>query len=250
MFPPRRSLEAVKMPSMVQNIIALGLGLAGVASAACNGADELCSRKYSNVTFVGAHDSAFVGTELTDNQYISVEDQLNMGVRFLQAQTHNWIDGIELCHTSCLEKDAGPLSDYLSTVKSWLDANPNEVLTMLLTNGDSINVANYGDLFESAGLDQYTFSPGSHLSMDEWPTLQTMINDGHRLVVFMGAPVSDRQNRMDWLTRISQTTTPTRRWCRTSWRSLTTSSRPRMTRRTQASRSARSTGRLELRPTV
>ncbi len=107
-------------------------------AVACNGSDALCSRRYSNVTHVGAHDSAFVGFFPTDNQYTSASDVLNMGVRFLQAQTHSHNAGIEMCHTSCLELDAGSLQSYLAPIKDWLDRNPNEVVTLLLTNQDAI----------------------------------------------------------------------------------------------------------------
>lgn len=158
-----------------------------VTAAGCNGNPALCSRKYSNVTHVGAHDSAFVGPLLADNQYISVTDQLNMGIRMLQAQTHKWIDGvIEMCHTSCLELDAGSLTEYLTPIKTWLDGNTNEVVTLLLTNGDAIPVAQWASVFAAVGLDKYAYAPGTKLAMEQWPTLQSMIDSGKRLVVFMG----------------------------------------------------------------
>jgi hypothetical protein len=77
---------------------------------ACNGNAALCSRSYSNVTQIGTHDSAFVGILPTDNQLVSVTTQLNDGIRFLQAQTHVKDGVLELCHTSCTELDAGPLT--------------------------------------------------------------------------------------------------------------------------------------------
>lgn len=176
--------------SMISCIIAgLSVLLAAPASAAsvgCNGNSALCSRKYSNVTQIGSHDSAFVGVLLPDNQYIPVTDQLNFGIRFLQAQTHKKDGGIEMCHTSCLELDVGSLSSYLSPIKTWLDGNRNEVLTLLLTNGDAIPVSQFGSVFAALGLDEYAYAPGANLAMDQWPTLQSMIDAGKRLVVFMG----------------------------------------------------------------
>jgi hypothetical protein len=57
------------------------------------------------VTFVGAHDSAFVSTTdaLSANQHFDVTTQLNDGIRLLQSQGHNKTgsSGIELCHTNC-----------------------------------------------------------------------------------------------------------------------------------------------------
>lgn len=83
-------------------------------SVACNGNATLCSRSYSNITQIGAHDSAFVGILPTDNQLYNVTTQLDSGIRFLQAQTHNDSDILHLCHTTCLERDAGPLTSTRS----------------------------------------------------------------------------------------------------------------------------------------
>lgn len=162
------------------------LAAAVSAATACNGHEALCGRQYSSVTHVGAHDSAFVGNFPVDNQYTSVTDVLNMGVRFLQAQTHDKDGTVEMCHTSCWEKDAGSLTSYLGPIKTWLDANPNEVLSLLLTNGDAIAVSDFGAVFDSVGLSSYAYKPPSTLALGDWPTLQTLIDAGTRLVVWMG----------------------------------------------------------------
>jgi len=116
-----------------------------------------------------------------------VTDQLNGGIRFLQAQTHNFENEMMLCHTSCFLEDSGTLINYLNTVKTWLDSNPTDVVTLLLTNGDNVPMSTYSALFEQAGLDQYGFVPASNpLSMEEWPTLGDLISSGKRLVTFIG----------------------------------------------------------------
>lgn len=160
------------------------------AATTCNGRTEYCTRSYSNITFVGSHDSAFVGSLPQQNQNIDITDQLDMGIRYLQAQTHkSLIDDsvLELCHTSCLLEDAGTLESYLSTIKGWLDDNPNEVVTVLLTNGDSVGISTFGDTFASAGIDSYAFVPSSEpLAYADWPTLGDLIDSGKRLVAFLG----------------------------------------------------------------
>lgn len=155
----------------------------------------MLTRKPASLS-VGSHDSAFVGSSLSDNQELSVPDQLALGVRFLQAQTHRLGDTIEMCHTSCVLLDAGPLSDYLAPVADFLGANPDEVVTLLLTNGDAIPVADFADVFDSAGLSKYVFTPNgtSTLSLDAWPTLQEMIDAGTRLVVWMGEFAPQRES--------------------------------------------------------
>lgn len=162
------------------------------ATGVCNGNADFCNRSYSNITFVGSHDSPFVGSLPQQNQNINITAQLNMGIRFLQAQTHHSITDdsvLELCHTSCFLEDAGTLQSYLETLKSWLDANPNEVLTLLLTNGDSVDISEFGDTFSAAGVDSYAFVPtsaGETLGISDWPTLGSIISGGKRLVVFLG----------------------------------------------------------------
>ncbi|KAG6041703.1 hypothetical protein E4U41_002786 [Claviceps citrina] len=153
--------------------------------AACNGHSELCDRRYSEVTFVGSHNSAFVGPTPTHNQYVSVADQLRLGVRFLQAQTHSKAGVIEMCHTFCWELDAGSLARYLGEIAAWMDGNPDEVVTLLLTNGDGIPVHEFDAVFESAGLKKYAFRPGKSLAKAEWPSLGQLIVKKTRLVVFM-----------------------------------------------------------------
>ncbi|KAM3435342.1 hypothetical protein MY4824_004923 [Beauveria thailandica] len=164
------------------------LALAGTALAACNGRDEYCGRKYSNITYMGAHDSAFVGALPMHNQYVPVADQLDLGVRFLQAQTHRKGGAIEMCHTYCWELDAGSLDAYLRAVAAWMGAHPDEVVTLLLTNGDKIPVDDFDAVFRAAGLTQYVMRPQRVMAREEWPTLQEMIDVGTRLVVFMGKP--------------------------------------------------------------
>jgi hypothetical protein len=160
-------------------------------AAQCNGYTEYCSRSWSNITTVGSHDSPFVGGSLSDNQDINITAQLDLGIRFLQGQTHMALlgDELEMCHTSCLLEDAGSLTNYLTTIKTWLDANPNEVLTLLLTNGDYVDIGNFSASFEASGLDTLCYVPPTSpdvLPIDEWPTLQELIDNGTRVVTFLG----------------------------------------------------------------
>ncbi|KAI0164520.1 PLC-like phosphodiesterase [Hypoxylon sp. FL1284] len=165
---------------------ALALAFAARSLAAdCNGHAELCDRLYSDVTFVAAHNSPFVGVGPSDNQFTSPTDQLNLGVRFLQAQTQDKDGAVEMCHTSCILEDAGTLESYLGEVKTWVDGNPNELITLLITNPDAIDITKFGDAFASTGLDSYVYTPDTQLTLSEWPKLGDMISSGNRVVVFM-----------------------------------------------------------------
>lgn len=157
-----------------------------VALATCNGYEALCSRRYSNITYIGAHNSAFDGETIVHNQHVPVTRQLDLGVRFLQAQTQDLEGDIQLCHTYCWELDAGPLGDYLWLLSTWLQENPGEVVTLLLTNIDAIDVRKFDEAFRQADLTRYVFRPPKKLKKSDWPTLQEMIDQERRLVVFMG----------------------------------------------------------------
>jgi hypothetical protein len=162
------------------------ISCASLALAACNGHDELCEFRYSEVTFVGAHNSAFDGNLLVHNQFVSVTRQLDLGVRFLQAQTQEKMGDIQMCHTHCWLLDVGPLSEYLLDIKSWMDDHPDEIVSLILTNIDRIPVSQFDQVFENTELKDLVFHPGGTLEKHEWPTLQSLIDDGTRLVIFMG----------------------------------------------------------------
>jgi len=77
--------------------------------------------------------------------------------------------------------------DYLKIVKTWLDGNPNEVLTLLFTNPEGLSPANvWKPIFDAAGISNLTYIPPSlPISQSEWPTLGSMIDNGTRVVVFL-----------------------------------------------------------------
>jgi hypothetical protein len=108
------------------------------------------------------------------------------GIRLLQAQTHLENSAINLCHSSCSLQSSGLLTTYLTTLSTWLTANPNEIVTLLLTNPDSISPSTFAEGFTSTGLAELAYVPSqSTTARTEWPTLGEMVDSGKRLVVFM-----------------------------------------------------------------
>jgi len=155
----------------------------------CNGHPEFCTRSYGNVSFVGAHDSYSVGVNnLATNQDYNVTQQLTDGVRMLQMQAHNSSGVIHLCHTSCLLYDGGTLEAYLTNVQTWMTANPNDVVTLLIVNSDGFAPSAYDSVFQSVGLASLSYTPpAASVQFSDWPTLGSMIDAGTRLVTFMDA---------------------------------------------------------------
>ena len=192
-------------------------------SIGCNGREEYCNRRYDNISQIGTHGSPFWGVTPAHNQNLGIRMQLDAGIRFLQAQTHKSpIYGqMKTCHTSCLVEDAGTLEDYLLKVKDWLLApgHEREVVTLLLTNGDYVDVGAYEDVFRKVDMEDLLYMPEKKglplrkreqtLSLpvkgtpvlaaglpppppqsrapgeQQWPTLREMIKSGERLIVFL-----------------------------------------------------------------
>ncbi|GAA5986464.1 hypothetical protein JCM10908_003764 [Rhodotorula pacifica] len=179
------------------------------AQSACNGHAEFCDRSYSNVSVIGAHNSYGVSKgNLAANQNYTVATQLDNGVRMLQVQGHMNGNDLHLCHTSCFLLDAGTFTSYLSTVKTWLDNNPNEVITLLLVNSDGIAPSVWAQSYSDSGLSKYVYTPTNvPIGYNAWPTLQEMINAGTRVVSFLAqnADVSSVPYLIDEFTNIWET---------------------------------------------
>ncbi|KAI8935310.1 hypothetical protein NX059_007896 [Plenodomus lindquistii] len=159
----------------------------------CNGYTELCTRQFSNVSMVVAHNSPFVRpNNAASNQIYPVLTQLENGIRGLQFSTQrpDSTAAIRLCHTSCDLLDAGTLESYLTTVKGWLDDNPYEVIVIIMGNNNGqaerIPATDYVAPFQDSGIMPYLWTPpSSTLGLSEWPTLQEMIIRNKRVVVML-----------------------------------------------------------------
>jgi hypothetical protein len=163
----------------------------------CNNYAALCTRKYSNITEVCAHNSPFVRPRnVASNQAFGVTQQLNDGIRVLQGQAHLLNGTLYYCHTSCDLLNVGTVEDYLRDVTRWLAAHPFEVLTIIFGNygwrdkdadgKDLVTSANFADPVEKSGLLEYIYQPPkTAMTLDDWPTLGEMILAGKRVVTFL-----------------------------------------------------------------
>ena len=169
------------------------------ASTACNNAVALCSRAYNNITHLGAHDSAFLRNPNTSytssgDQYYNATTALGAGVRLLSAQVHNNNGSWDLCHSSCDLLNAGPMTTWLGDIKSWMDTNPNEVVTILIVNSDNASADELNDAFTTAGLADMAYTPQSTSATTNWPTLQSLIDAKTRAMVFIASVDDNSQH--------------------------------------------------------
>ena len=153
------------------------------AYSQCNGDEDSCNKKYNEVAYLTTHNafnSAADGFPILSNQNNSVATQLNDGVRGLMIDVYDDGGTPTVYHGSSFF-GSKPLSYFLNTIKTFLDNNPNEIVTIIFQNDPGLSANTIENDFNTAGLTSYLhtqsiFSP--------WPTLQTMINTNKRLVIF------------------------------------------------------------------
>jgi hypothetical protein len=76
-----------------------------------------------------------------------------------------------------------PAVNTLKEIKTFLDKNPNEVITIFIE--DYTKVGSIPRIFNSSGLMKYWF-PVTQMPQNgsNWPLLSDMIKNNHRLLVF------------------------------------------------------------------
>lgn len=173
-------------------LLPIALRAAVAQSQACNNSPDLCDRQYNNITHLGAHDSPFLRDDSTSwstsgNQFYNSTVQLEAGVRLLSAQVHSQNGEWHLCHSDCDLLDAGTLSAWLGEIKSFMDDNPDEVVTILLVNSDDASASDLAAEYEAAGVDSMSYEPSSSSASSTWPTLQDLISSNTRLISFVAS---------------------------------------------------------------
>jgi hypothetical protein len=152
----------------------------------------ICNRKYNKVAYLTTH-NAFNSAEDNfsfPNQNYNITTQLNDGVRGLMIDVYDLFGTPTVYHGSWL-LGSSPLIDFLNEIKTFMDNNPNEIITIIFecyTNADEIE-----NDFVQSGLINYVYS---HPLGSSWPTLQTMINNNTRLVVL--TDVDDANQSQTW----------------------------------------------------
>lgn len=180
--------------------VAATLGMV-LAQTACNNSPDLCDRSYSNVTYLGAHNSPFLrdattGFSTSGNQFYNTTTQLAAGVRLVTAQIHHPNDtssALHVCHADCALLNAGTLESWLAEIKAWMDANTNDVVTILIVNGAGATAGEISAAYVSSGMLPYAYSPTNESANSDWPTLQTLISAGTRAMNFV-ATLDDNTN--------------------------------------------------------
>lgn len=159
--------------------------VSNAASSQCNGHLSLCDKRFNDVAYLTTHNAFNAeedGFNLPNHTY-GLTRQLNDGVRGLMIDVYDEGGVATVYHTLTLLGTA-TLESNLTEIKDFLDANPNEVVTIIFEC--------YADfeLIETAFINTELLDYTLEQDLGEmWPTLQEMIDDGKRLVV-----LSDRND--------------------------------------------------------
>jgi hypothetical protein len=144
----------------------------------CNGAIELCDRRFDEVVFPTTHNAMSSEADgfVNPNQYLGLRQQLLDGVRGMMLDTYEYKDGLALCHVFCQAGNT-PLIDGLRTIRDFLHDHRGEVVTLILES--HITADQTRRAFEDSGLIDYVHV---HQAGAPWPTLRELIDADERLI--------------------------------------------------------------------
>lgn len=162
-------------------------------SVECNGILALCNKSIDNILFAASQqsfNSTYYGAApQSASQQISITEQLNTGIRTLQ------FDIYEVPLTLSTEADVdyttlrlrpNPADEWelgfpplLKEVKEFLNANPHELLVLLLKG--NFSTTRLEEEFNATGLDEYLYR---HNANQIWPVMGRLVYENKRLIVF------------------------------------------------------------------
>lgn len=168
------------------------LVITGFSFGQCNGSFTLCDKPYNEVAFLTTHNAYNADQEgfSLPNQNVGLTNQLNDGVRALMIDVHD-LAGVPSVFHEVSALGSATLQSNLSEVKTFLDNNPSEVVTLILECYVSSSVIE-SELI-AAGLYNYLYTKPV---VGPWNTLTEMIGANTRLVVF--TDVNDAGVGQDW----------------------------------------------------
>ena len=160
--------------------------------AQCKGSAILCNKTYNNVAYLTTHNSfnSEEGNFSLPNQNFNINTQLNNDVRALMLDVYD-SGGIPMVYHGSAILGSNPLIDYLNQIHLFLSNNTNEIVTIILECYTDANAIE--SVINQSGLNSFLYT---HDSTNSWPTLQTMINNNTRLVMF--SDVDDASANQQW----------------------------------------------------
>jgi hypothetical protein len=134
--------------------------------------------------------------ELVDSKISSTLNRLPAWITYLPAISHNIDNTIsQLKENPCLlDKTYQQFRSFLNEINTFLEANPNEIITLYLDtfaleNANAAIQRKIRVAFAESGIADKIYFDAGHNTGKPWPTLREMVNDKKkRLVIFAGHP--------------------------------------------------------------
>lgn len=167
-----------QLPNLLQGFVFLAFA-SFTSWSQCNGSHYLCTKRYNEVAYLMTHNAFNADQEgfLFPNQNVGITQQLNDGVRGLMLDVYD-LNGVATVYHGQTFLGTATLQSVLAEIKVFMDANPNEIVTIILECYVSANVIE--SELTNAGLFSYLYTkPVS----GPWDLLQDMVNTNKRLVV-------------------------------------------------------------------
>ncbi len=164
----------------------------------CNGRADLCDRPYDLAVTPCTHNAYSTAEDgfllPTPNQTYAMARQLDDGVRCLMLDTWDLLGTPYLCHGACGPWGERPLVDGLQEIAAWMEAHPDEVVTLILEA--YIDEDETLQALVDAGLDRWLLHRPDPTA--PWPTLGQLLDAGERLVVFTDDPDASADWHLRW----------------------------------------------------
>lgn len=155
------------------------------------------NKRFDQVTYLGAHNAHANkedGFSVYHQQIWSIAKQLEKGVRHFLIDVHPYKGVALLCHGSCDAKGLAQTGmkqfktfrSALVTIKKFLDAHPQEIISVELENYASPALT-YRTIQSIPGLTKYILTPefyDPNKNRGRWPQLKTLHKMNKRLIIF------------------------------------------------------------------
>lgn len=151
------------------------------------GADNTAGKLYDETIFVISN---FSGVDANLNETLGIQELLDYnigGFRF-------YLEWEKQQNQLMIKKADGTsisLKQTLNEIKSYLENNPDKILTLFLDFNTNIN--ELSDLFQEIGINRFLYTYDND---EGWAPIKTMIEKDKRLVIFA---MQEHRNSPDWL---------------------------------------------------
>ncbi len=132
------------------------------------------------------------GFHLIQNQTYSITDLLNMGVRMLSPDVHNYNGNMRLVHCESTQREFCDLRGqywvaWLEELKIWVDKNPGEFVLVFIENYPENKWRDFTYPIEKIFGSEITFTQTDlNNNSGKLPSLQTLRNRGKKVVFLTG----------------------------------------------------------------